>query len=276
MPLVQVIVLAILQGITEFLPISSSAHLALTPWLFGWKDQGLEFDIALHFGTLFSVLIYFFRDWLRILANGFGLTHPAILGPDPSLDRNPRLLWYIIAASVPAGIAGLLFKDKVESTLRSPFVMGTMLIVVGLVMWAAEKLAKHERTINEMSLKDCLFIGVAQAIALIPGTSRSGITMTAGLIRNLDRATAARFSFLLSTPIIAAAAFKGLFDIRKHGNLTPELMPSLGLGILVTAITGCFVIAVLLKFLRANSVIPFVIYRIAFGIFVIGLALART
>ena len=142
MPLVQVIVLAILQGITEFLPISSSAHLALTPWLFGWKDQGLEFDTALHFGTLFSVLIYFFRDWLRIIANGLGLSNPAFLGPDPSVDRNPRMLWYLIAATVPAGIAGLLFKSTIESTLRSPYVMGTMLIAVGLIMWAAERFAK--------------------------------------------------------------------------------------------------------------------------------------
>jgi len=255
MPLVQVIVLAIIQGVTEFLPISSSAHLALTPWLFGWPDQGLEFDIALHFGTLFSVLFYFFRDWLRILFNGFGLATPGLLGSDPSLDRNPKMLWYLVAATIPAGVAGLLLKDKIESTLRSPYIMGTMLIVVGLVMWAAEKFAKHERTMNEMSLKDCLFIGCAQALALVPGTSRSGITMTAGLFRNLDRATAARFSFLLSTPIVAAAAMKGLLDIRKHGNLTPELMPSLAIGILVTAITGCFVIA--------------------FGIFVIALAVSR-
>jgi len=276
MPLVQVLVLAIVQGITEFLPISSSAHLALTPWLFGWADQGLEFDIALHFGTLFSVLIYFFRDWLRIAANGLGFAgRMSMIDPDPSLDRNPRMLWYLVAATIPAGVAGLLFKDKIESSLRSPFVMGTMLIVVGLVMWAAEKLAKHERTMAEMGLADCLAIGFAQALALIPGTSRSGITMTAGLFRNLDRATAARFSFLLSTPIVAAAAFKGLFDLRKHGGLSPEMLPSLGIGILVTAITGCFVIAVLLKFLRTNSVLPFVVYRVAFGIFIIALAVWR-
>ena len=275
MPLVQVLVLAIIQGLTEFLPISSSAHLALTPWLFGWKDQGLEFDIALHFGTLFSVLIYFFRDWLRILANGIGFPNLAILGPDPSLDRNPRMLWYLIAATIPAGVAGLLFKDTVESTLRSPYVMGTMLITVGLVMWAAERFARHERTMGEMSMKDCLFIGFAQALALIPGTSRSGITITAGLFRNLDRATAARFSFLLSTPIVAAAAVKGLLDLRKHGAMNAEMLPALAVGIVVTAITGCFVITVLLKFLRANSVLPFVIYRIAFGVFIITLALIR-
>lgn len=275
MPLVQVFVLAIVQGITEFLPISSSAHLALTPWLFGWADQGLEFDIALHFGTLFSVLIYFFRDWVRILANGFGMTQFSLLGPDPTLDRNPRMLWYLIAATVPAGLAGLLFKDWIESSLRSPYVMGTMLIVVGLIMWAAERFAKHERTMNEMNLKDCLFIGCAQMLALVPGTSRSGITMTAGLFRNLDRATAARFSFLLSTPIVAAAALKGLVDLRKHGALNAELLPSLGIGIAVTALTGCFVIAVLLKFLRSNSVLPFVVYRIGFGILVLGLAFTR-
>ncbi len=275
MPLVQVIVLAILQGITEFLPISSSAHLALTPWLFGWADQGLEFDIALHFGTLFSVLIYFFRDWLRILANGIGMGEMPALGQDPALDRNPKMLWYLIAATIPAGVAGLLFKDTVESTLRSPYVMGGMLIAVGLLMWLTEKWAKHERTIGDMNLKDCLFIGCAQALALIPGTSRSGITMTAGLARNLDRSTAARFSFLLSTPIVAAAALKGLYDLRKHGALTPEMIPSLAIGIVVTAITGCFVISVLLKFLRTNSVVPFVVYRIAFGLFVIGLAFTR-
>jgi undecaprenyl-diphosphatase len=275
MPLVQVIVLAILQGVTEFLPISSSAHLALTPWLFGWKDQGLEFDIALHFGTLISVLLYFFRDWLRIVANGIGLANPGLLGADPSVDRNPRMLWYLIAATLPAGIAGLLFKDKIESTLRSPYVMGTMLVAVGILMWVAERTAKHERTMGEMSLKDCLFVGVAQALALIPGTSRSGITMTAGLFRNLDRATAARFSFLLSTPIVAAAAFKGVYDLSKHGGLNPEMAPSLGIGIVVTAVTGCFVIAVLLKFLRTNSVVPFVIYRVAFGLLVLGLAYSR-
>jgi len=275
MPLVQVIVLAVLQGITEFLPISSSAHLALTPWLFGWKDQGLEFDIALHFGTLFSVLIYFFRDWVRIIANGVGMGNVAALGNDSTLDRNPKLLWYLVAATIPAGVAGLLFKDTVESTLRSPFVMATMLIVVGLVMWAAERWAKHERTISEMSLADCVFIGCAQALALVPGTSRSGITMTAGLFRNLDRSTAARFSFLLSTPIVAAAALKGLVDLRKHGALTAEMAPSIAIGIVVTAITGCIVIAVLLKFLRTNSVVPFVIYRIAFGLLVLGLALTR-
>lgn len=275
MPLVQVIVLAVLQGITEFLPISSSAHLALTPWLFGWADQGLAFDIALHVGTLFSVLIYFFRDWVRILANGFGAQLPAAFAADESLDRNPRLLWYLVAATVPAGVAGLLLKDLAETAFRSPYVMGTMLIAVGLLMWIAERSARQQRGMANMNLTDCLVVGFAQALALVPGTSRSGITMTAGLFRNLDRPTAARFSFLLSTPIVAAAALKGVLDLKEHGGLTAETLPSLGIGIVVTAITGCVVIAVLLKFLRTNSVVPFVIYRIALGVLVLALAASR-
>lgn len=271
MPLVQVIVLAILQGITEFLPISSSAHLALAPWLFGWKDQGLDYDIALHIGTTVSVLIYFFRDWLQILANGFGFTSIRF-HDDPALSRNPKLLWYLVAATIPAGILGLLLKDVVETTLRSPFLMGTMLIAIGLLMYWAERRATHQRTIAEMTLADCMFIGCAQAMALIPGTSRSGITLTAGLMRNLDRATAARFSFLLSTPIVFAAAAKDALQLRKLEFATSDL----AIGIVLSGITGCAVIAFLLKFLRTNSVKPFVLYRVIFGIIVIALAFARS
>lgn len=271
MPLVQVIVLAILQGITEFLPISSSAHLALAPWLFGWKDQGLDYDIALHIGTTVSVLIYFFRDWLQILANGFGMTSMTFQD-DPALSRNPKLLWYLVAATIPAGILGLLLKDVVETTLRSPFLMGSMLIAIGLLMYWAERRATHQRTIAEMTLADCMFIGCAQAMALIPGTSRSGITLTAGLLRNLDRATAARFSFLLSTPIVFAAAAKDALQLRKMDFAASGL----AIGIVLSGITGCLVIAFLLKFLRTNSVKPFVIYRVIFGIIVIALAFARS
>ncbi|MBM3783958.1 MAG: undecaprenyl-diphosphate phosphatase [Acidobacteria bacterium] len=272
MPLVQVIVLAVLQGITEFLPISSSAHLALAPWLFGWKDQGLDFDIALHIGTTISVLIYFFRDWLQILANGLRMKGLPRFSDDIGLERNPNLLWYLIAATVPAGILGLLLKETVETTLRSPYLMGTMLVLVGLLMYAAEKRASQQRTLAEMTLADCLFIGCAQALALVPGTSRSGITLTAGLMRNLDRSTAARFSFLLSTPIVVAAAAKDALDLRKMEGLGAELL----WGILISGVTGCLVISFLLKFFRTNSVKPFVIYRVIFGIIVIALAFARS
>lgn len=272
MPLAQVIVLAILQGITEFLPISSSAHLALAPWLFGWKDQGLDFDIALHIGTTVSVLIYFFRDWLQITASGLGLRGLLKSGADPALDRNPKMLWYLAAATVPAGVLGLLFKDTIETGLRSPYVMGSMLIIVGLVMLAAERMAKQERGMGDLTFADCMFVGCAQALALIPGTSRSGITMAAGLARNLDRPTAARFSFLLSTPVVAGAALKGAKDLAKIQAWSGDLL----LGIAISAATGCAAIAFLLHFLRTNSVKPFVIYRVVFGIIVIALAIART
>lgn len=272
MPLVQVFLLALIQGLTEFLPVSSSAHLALTPWLLGWKDQGLEFDIALHIGTLFAVLLYFFRDWLQILANGFGLKY----SHDPVLDQNPRLLWYLVAASVPIGIAGLALKDLAETSLRSPYIMGTMLILVGLLMGLAERMARQERTIGQMTLKDCLLVGVSQVLALVPGTSRSGITITTGLALNLDRPTAARFSFLLSTPAVAAAALKGVLDLRKHGAMEAGLGPALAIGIVVSALTGCAVIALLLRYLRTNSVRPFVVYRVIFGIIVIALAISRS
>jgi undecaprenyl-diphosphatase len=275
MPLLQVVILAIIQGLTEFLPVSSSAHLALAPMLFGWKDQGLDFDAVLHVGTTISVLLYFFRDWLQIAANGLGW-RGARFKSDSALDRNPWMLWWLVLATIPAGIAGLLLKDAVETTFRSPYVMGSMLIVVALVMWLAEKRATQKRGIGEMTLTDCLVIGCAQVLALVPGTSRSGITMTVGLARDLDRATAARFSFLLSTPIVVPAALKGVVDLWKHGGLGSGSLPIVLLGIGVSALTGCLVIAFLLRFLRTNTFLPFVIYRVIFGIIVIALAIARS
>src|SRR4051812_874890 len=215
MPLHQAVILAIVQGFTEFLPVSSSAHLALAPWLLGWKDQGLAFDIALHFGTLLAVLTYFFRDWLQIFAQAFGISY----APDPELRSNPKLLWFLAAASLPIGFFGYTMEKYVESTLRSPFVIGTMLIVVGVIMGIADRASRRERTIATLRGADCLSIGFAQALAIVPGTSRSGITITAGLFRGFDRQSAARFSFLLSTPAIAAAAGKAFHDLHKQGGL---------------------------------------------------------
>ncbi len=166
MPIYQALVLAILQGLTEFLPVSSSAHLAMAPWLLGWKDQGLEFDVALHIGTLFSVIVYFFKDWMQILAQAAGLK----VGNDVQLNKNPQLLWYLVAGSVPVAVAGLLFKDVVETTLRSPYVVGVMAIVIGLVMYAAERYSSAKRDLGEVTLTDCVLIGTAQALAIVPGT----------------------------------------------------------------------------------------------------------
>jgi undecaprenyl-diphosphatase len=268
MPLYQAILLAIVQGITEFLPISSSAHLALAPWLLGWRDQGLTFDIALHFGTLAAVLLYFYRDWTQILAQGFGLRH----GDDQALSRNPRLLWLLAAASVPVGVLGLLFKAAVETTLRSPVVIGVMLIGVGLLMAAAERVSRRDKTIADIGFLDAMLIGCAQAVAIVPGTSRSGITITAALFRHIDRAEAARFSFLLSTPAIAGATAKAFYDLMKAGGIPPDQYMLFFAGITISAITGCAVIAFLLKFLRRHSLRFFVAYRIIFGIIVLALA----
>ncbi|MFN3324014.1 MAG: undecaprenyl-diphosphatase UppP [Bryobacteraceae bacterium] len=271
MSLLQVIILAVVQGFTEFLPISSSAHLALAPWLLGWEDQGLTFDIALHLGTLAAVLVYFYRDWLHVTAMGFGLR----LGGESEVKRNPKLLWLLAAASVPVAVFGLLFKDHAETTLRSPFVIGTMLILVGVIMGIGDHIGTRKKGIGDITWMDGLLIGAAQAIAIIPGTSRSGITITAALFRNIDRAAAARFSFLLSTPAIAGAAAKASYDLYKQGGVPESLVGPFCLGILLSAITGWAVIALFLRFLRRNNLRFFVFYRIVFGIIIFALALFR-
>lgn len=271
MPLYQAIVLAVVQGFTEFLPISSSAHLYLVPWLLGWPDQGLDFDIALHIGTLVAVLIYFFKDWLQITAQAVGLQY----GDDPELKQSPRLLWYLVVASIPAGLIGLKFKDQIETTLRSPFVMGTMLILIGLLLWFAERVSKREKHIGELSLTDTVLIGTSQALALVPGTSRSGITISTGLFRGLTHSAAARFSFLLSTPIVAASGLKAVYDLSKHGLSEGMLTPFL-VGIAGSALVGVAVIAFFLKVIRKYGLTPFIAYRIIFGIIVIALAFVRS
>ncbi len=271
MPLYQAIVLAIVQGFTEFLPISSSAHLYLVPWLLGWPDQGLDFDIALHIGTLLAVMVYFFRDWLQIAAQAVGLNY----GNDEELRQSPRLLWYLVLASVPAGVVGALFKDRIETQLRSPFVMGTMLVLIGILLWAAERYSRRERHIGQMTLTDTFLVGVSQTLALVPGTSRSGITISTALFRGLTHSAAARFSFLLSTPIVAASGLKSIYDLSKHGLGEGMLAPFL-VGIFGSALVGLAVIAFFLRVIRRYGLTPFIAYRIVFGIIVIALAIVRS
>ena len=268
MPLLQVVVLALIQGITEFLPVSSTAHLALAPWLLGWTDPGLTFDIALHVGTLLAVLAYFFRAWVQIIAHGFGVR----FGDDEMLRQNPRLLWLLVIGTIPAGVIGFLFEKQAESTLRSPFVIGAMMILVGLVMWASERAGTRQKNLGAVSFVDSLVIGTAQALAVVPGVSRSGITITAGLFRNLDRVAAARFSFLLATPVIAGAAAKKFFDMMKHGGIPAEMHTPFALGITLSALSGFVVIAFFLRYLQRRSLYFFIYYRIVFGIIVIALA----
>jgi undecaprenyl-diphosphatase len=271
MPLLQVIILALIQGIAEFLPISSTAHLIVAPWLLGWHDPGLTFDVALHVGTLMAVLAYFFRTWLQIMLHGFGIEY----GEDEILRQNPRLLWLLVMGTIPAAIAGFLFEKQAESTLRSPFLIGAMMILIGIVMWIGERIGSRKRNLGAVTAADALTIGAAQALALIPGVSRSGITITAGLFRNLDRVAAARFSFLLATPIIAGAAVKKLYEVLQHGGIPPDMHTPFAVGIVVSGLTGLAVIAFFLQFLQRHGLYFFIYYRFVFGIMVIALAIAR-
>ena len=268
MPLYQAVVLAIVQALTEFLPISSQAHLWFVPWLFGWKDPGLTFDVALHAGTLIAVLIYFFRDWVQIIAHGFGIN----AGSDDELRRNQGLLWLLAIASIPAALAGFFLDKQAETSWRSPYLIGGMLIGIGVLMWIAEKTGSERKSIDQVGWGDGITIGLSQALALVPGTSRSGITITTGLFRGLTRATAARFSFLLSTPIIAGAVLKKLWDVHKEGGIPHDMRVPFATGTLISGIAGALVIAVFLRYLKRNSLMPFVYYRIVFGIIVIALA----
>jgi undecaprenyl-diphosphatase len=271
MPILQVIVLAVVQGLTEFLPISSTAHLYLTSWLAGWRVETLAFDIMLHLGTLLAVLLYFLRDWIQIIGQGFGVR----VGRNPELRHNHMLLWLLGIGTIPVAIAGLLFNRQAETTWRNPWVMGAMLIAVGLLMWLAERAGRGVRDLASVSLADALAIGAAQAVAVIPGCSRSGITISAALFRGLDRETSARYSFLLSTPAIGGAAAKALWDMHKQHLLHTLLTPLFAAGVAVSALTGGLVIAWFLHYLRQGGLRPFVYYRVIFGIMVLALAFIR-
>jgi undecaprenyl-diphosphatase len=272
MPFLQVIVLAVVQGLTEFLPISSTAHLYLTSYLLGWSAEGLDFDIALHIGTLLAVVIYFFKDWLQIIGQAFGMN----IGSDTELRHNRGLLWLLAIATVPVGIAGFVFGKQAEGAWRNPFVIAGMLIGVGVLMWFAESAAKYQRDLASVNGPDAMVIGLFQALAVVPGTSRSGVTISAGLFRNLNREAAARFSFLLSTPAIAAAAGKAVWDMhKKGGGLHGLIEPSFLMGVGVSAFVGCIVIAWFLHYLRRSGLRLFVYYRVVFGIIVLALAFIR-
>lgn len=270
MPLYQAIVLAIVQSLTEFLPISSTAHLALAPWLLGWRDPGLSFDIALHLGTVAALLAYFFRDWMQLTAQACGWVR---FNRDPELAGNPRLLWMLAAATLPVGVTGYLFKSHAEQSWRSPLLMGTMLVAIGLLMYWADRRSRGQRDLASLGWKDALCIGLAQAIAIVPGVSRSGITITAALLRDLNRPSAARFSFLLSTPALLGAAIKESLDVMAAGGIEPAMRPAFLAGTLASAVTGWLVIAFFLRYLRTHTLRIFVYYRVIFGIIVIALAL---
>ena len=268
MPIYQVIVLAIIQGLTEFLPVSSSGHLIVIPRLLGWPEHSLEFDVALHLGTLVAILIYFYRDWIHLIANGLGLR----IGHDPELSRNRGLVWLIALATIPVAIAGVLFEKQAEASFRSFYIIGPMLIIVGIAMWFADRYTNGQKDLSRVGGVDSFLIGLSQAFAIIPGTSRSGITITTGLFRNLDRPTAARFSFLLSTPAIAGAVLKKAWDVHKEGGIPHNMQVPMALGVIISGLVGAVVIAFFMQYLRRHSLAVFVWYRIIFGIIIVALA----
>jgi undecaprenyl-diphosphatase len=253
----QTLFLAIVQGVTEFLPISSSAHLILPFEVLGWPDQGLAFDVAVHLGTLLAVIVYFWKDLMSLL-QGFFQT---LIGKP---NQEGRLALNLIAASLPIVVVGLLIKNLVENDLRSAMVITVTTIVFALVLYAADLLGKRRRDTSELTLVHALAIGAAQCLALMPGTSRSGITMTTALALGYHREAASRISFLLSIPTILGASLLLLLDLIAEQN--PVEWGDLGLGMLVSGITAYLCIKLFLSFIEKVGFLPFVIYRLALGL----------
>ena len=286
MALLQVIVLAVVQGITEFLPISSTAHLILLPWLLGWQDPGLTFNVVLHAGTLVAVLVYFARVWVALFAGalrsalrplGLGPARgvAALSSPDPlalerELQLSPYFLWLLVAATVPGAVAGYWLESYAESTFRSPLLIAGTLIGISLVMWLADRRPALARGMETLGFKDALLIGAAQAVAILPGTSRAGITISAGLFRNLTREAAARFSFLLATPIIGGATLKKAFDIWEQGLPSGASVVDYAVGFVVSGVVGYAAIAFLLRYLQVRTLKIFVAYRLVLGVIILA------
>jgi undecaprenyl-diphosphatase len=286
LPIYQAVVLAIIQGLAEFIPVSSSGHLIIVRRLLGWNELSpaheLTFDVALHFGTLLSVLFYFRRTWIQIIRAALGgkvvrFSEAGNAAQDltPAEQREERmLLWFLAIATIPGAIAGKLLEHSAEDYFREHiYLIAGAMIAVALVMWWGEKVGQLKKPLTGVSFADSILIGCAQAAALVPGVSRSGATITAGLFRNMTREAAVRFSFLLSTPIIAGAALLKAHELRKEG-LPPGMHSPFLVGVLVSAIVGYGAIAWLIRYLQSNSLKVFIVYRIVAGIIVIGLALA--
>ena len=284
--ILQAIILGIIQGATEFIPISSSAHLIIVPWLFGWNDAALTslpFDVALHLGTLVAVLVYFANDWWRLLRAGIASIVERRVGTDP--DR--RLAWFVIIGTIPGAIFGALAESKVEELFHQPNVpvastaiiaIAFFMAVLGVLLFLADRMARHLEGMEGLTLKQVIIIGFAQAFAIIPGVSRSGATITAGLALGLKRETAARFSFLLSAPVIAGAGLKSLYEIIKgaqSGAIAQNELVLFPVGFLTAAVVGYLCIRFLLNYLQNHSVRLFVYYRIVLAIFITIVALAR-
>lgn len=268
MDLLRALVLGIVQGLSEFLPISSSGHLILVPGLFEWGDQGLAFDVGLHLGTLVALLVYFWRDWLTMFRSGLIdlKDHQFRMR---SYRPESQLLWLLALGSIPAAVVGVLFESWIEDNVRQPWLVAITLAAVGTVMLVADRRSRHDREMHSVGLVDAVLIGLAQACALIPGVSRSGATMSMALFRHLSRDSAARFAFLLGTPAFVGAALlkaPDIFDATGHE------YAQLAIGFAASAIVGFAVIHWLLRFLRTRSLMTFVVYR--YGVAAVTLVIA--
>ncbi len=272
MDIFQALVLGLLQGLTEFLPVSSSAHLVFVPWLLGWDDKSItsiQFDVALHMGTLVAVLVYFAADWRRLIAAFFASVIERRIGNDP--DR--RLVWLIGLGTIPAALAGALAESSIDSAFHDPanlrngvLVIAVMMIVMGGLLLLAERAGRRTIPLEGITLPAALAIGVAQALALIPGVSRSGSTITAGLFAGLKRDAAARFSFLLSTPVVLGAGVKQAYDMLKEGGMPAGSEMGFLVGFITSAVSGFLCIFFLLRYLQRNSTAPFIWYRFMVGL----------
>lgn len=257
MTLFEIIILAIIQGVTEFLPISSSAHLILPAELLGWVSQGLAFDVAVHVGSLLAVMIYFRNDIGRMIAAW--LQH----GFSRNQTQDSKLAWFVAIATIPAVIAGFVFKDWIELNGRSALIIACTTIVFGLLLWYADKAARHTKVLSALTLKDTVIIGIAQAMALIPGTSRSGITMTAALMLGFDRESAARFSFLLSIPVILGAGTLSVLELVESAQVVDWSALLYGAAFSFVSAYAC--IFLFLSWISRIGMLPFVIYRLLLG-----------
>jgi undecaprenyl-diphosphatase len=262
----QAIVLGLIQGLTEFLPISSSAHLSLAPFLFGWQDPGLAFDVALHLGSLFAVLWFFRKEWRELIVAAFQI----VTTRKVETVEQKRVI-FLILATIPAAIGGLLLEEKAETVFRAPALTATALIIMGIILWAVDRFSPEGRPIQRIRWFDALLIGTAQVIALVPGVSRSGSTMTAARALHLDRQAAAVFSFLISMPITAAAIVLKAPDVISQGGFGTQVF----VGVVAAGISSWLAIAVLLRYVSRHSFGIFALYRLVLGLFVLGVIWQR-
>ena len=253
MNVIQALILGIVQGLTELLPISSSAHLAIIPWIFNWNIPD-SFDVALHFGTLLAICIFFFKDWISLIKGGFN----KVFKKEDSTEG--RIFWYIVAATIPAGIIGIVFEHYLEGYLKQPLIVATALIVMGILLYVVDKNSKSEVSYENMTFKQAFLIGISQVLAFIPGVSRSGATITVGRALKVDRESVAKYTFLLSTPIVFAATVLKIFDF--------QFSVAFFAGVLTSFLVGLAVIKFLMEFIKKRNFKVFAIYRVLLGIVV--------